>query len=64
MLFGTPPPDSVIKSGVFIQELVPIGNSLIGSFFVGIIPLLLVLILLGVFRIPAYYAALTGLIVW
>jgi glycolate permease len=64
MAFGPPPPDSVIQSGIFIQQLTPIGNSLIGSFFVGIIPLLVVLVLLGVFRVPAYYAASSGLIVW
>ncbi|CAO3645424.1 unnamed protein product [Mucor hiemalis] len=63
MAFGPPPPESIIQSGIFIQPLTPIGNSLIGSFFVGIIPLLLVLVLLGVFRLPAYYAAFSGLVV-
>ena len=48
----------------FVQELAPIGGSLVGSFFVGVIPLVLLLLLLGVFRMPAHYAAITGLIVW
>ncbi|KAI8641835.1 lactate permease [Parasitella parasitica] len=61
MALGVPPPDSVIKEGIFIQPLTPIGNSLIGSFFVGIIPLIVVLVLLGAFRVPAYYAAFSGL---
>lgn len=64
MTLGLPPPDSIVQSGIFIQQLTPIGNSLLGSFFVGIIPLLVVLVMLGVFRIPAYYASFTGLIVW
>jgi lactate permease len=64
MALGVLPPESVIKEGIFIQPLAPIGDSLIGSFFVGIIPLIAVLILLGVFRVPAYYAAFIGLFVW
>lgn len=48
----------------FVQELAPIGGSLVGSFFVGLIPLILVLVLLGAFRVPAHYAAFSGLIVW
>ncbi|KAI8144896.1 lactate permease [Fennellomyces sp. T-0311] len=47
----------------FVQELAPIRGSLVGSFFVGLIPLLLLLVLLGVFRVPAHYSALSGLIV-
>ncbi|CEP11964.1 hypothetical protein [Parasitella parasitica] len=49
--------------GVFVQQLTPIANNLVGSFFVGLIPLLLVLVLLGVFRVPAHYSSLAGLIV-
>lgn len=64
MAFGPPPPEDIVQSGIFIQQLAPIGNSLIGSFFVGILPLLVVLVLLGIFRVPAYYAAFTGLITW
>lgn len=64
MALGIPPPDSVIKEGIFIQPLTPIGDSLIGSFFVGIIPLIVVLALLGIFRVPAYSAAASGLFTW
>ncbi|KAI7867814.1 lactate permease [Spinellus fusiger] len=56
-------PASVYEEGLFIHDLTPIGGSLVGSFFVGLIPLLLVLVLLGVFRLPAYLASLSGLIV-
>jgi glycolate permease len=51
-------------AGLFVQPLTPIGNSLIGSFFVGLIPLLLVLVMLGIFKVPAHFAALSGLVVW
>ncbi|KAI8366239.1 lactate permease [Blakeslea trispora] len=63
MAFEINIPDSIIKEGLFIQKLTPIGDSLIGSFFVGIIPLLIVLVMLGVFRLPAYISAFTGLVV-
>ncbi|KAG1453297.1 hypothetical protein G6F56_007611 [Rhizopus delemar] len=61
MAFGVLPPESIAKE-VFVQPLAPIGNSLIGSFFVGLIPLLLLLVLLGVFSVPAYYASFVGLV--
>ncbi|CAO3672047.1 unnamed protein product [Rhizopus stolonifer] len=61
MAFGVLPPESIAKE-VFVQPLKPIGNSLIGSFFVGLIPLLLLLVLLGVFSVPAYYASFVGLV--
>ena len=64
MAFETNIPDSILEKGVFVQRLAPIGESLIGSFFVGIIPLLIVLIMLGVFRLPAYLSAFSGLVVW
>lgn len=48
----------------FVQPLAPIGGSLVGSFFVGLIPLILVLILLGVLRMPAHYASFISLVVW
>lgn len=57
-------PTGPAVAGLFVQELTPIGGSLVGSFFVGIIPLLLVLVLLGVFRVPAHFASLAGLIIW
>ncbi|KAI9270354.1 lactate permease [Phascolomyces articulosus] len=49
--------------GLFIQPIAPIGDSLVGSFFVGVIPLVVVLVLLGVFRLPAHFSSLAGLIV-
>lgn len=58
------PPESIIKEGLFIQPIAPIGGSLIGSFFVGVIPLIIVLVALGVFRLPAHYSSLSGLTVW
>src|ERR1700676_4715092 len=48
---------------MFPQLLTPVGNSLGLSFLVAILPVLTVLILLGVFRRPAWQAALAGLIV-
>src|ERR1035438_7095286 len=48
---------------MFHQLLTPVGNSLGLSFLVAILPVLTVLILLGVFRRPAWQAALAGLIV-
>ncbi|KAI7860199.1 lactate permease [Circinella umbellata] len=51
------------EEGLFIQPIAPIGDSLVGSFFVGVIPLLVVLVMLGVFRIPAHFSSLAGLIV-
>ncbi|KAI8141185.1 lactate permease [Fennellomyces sp. T-0311] len=56
-------PQSAYDEGLFIQPIAPIGNSLVGSFFVGVIPLVVVLILLGVFRLPAHFSSLCGLIV-
>lgn len=49
--------------GLFAQPLTPIAGNLVGSFFVGLIPLLLVLVLLGIFKVPAHFASLSGLIV-
>ncbi|KAI9277127.1 lactate permease [Phascolomyces articulosus] len=57
----TAPPEAF--ENYFVQELAPIGGSLVGSFFVGVIPLILLLVLLGVFRMPAHFAAISGLIV-
>ncbi|CAO3627506.1 unnamed protein product [Cunninghamella echinulata] len=58
-----PIPPSAYEEGLFIQELKPIGDSLVGSFFVGLIPLLIVLVMLGGFKTPAHYASGAGLIV-
>jgi glycolate permease len=57
-------PANATTAGLFVQELAPIGGSLVGSFFVGLIPLLVVLVMLGVFKIPAHYSSFAGLIVW
>jgi L-lactate transport len=48
---------------MFHQLLAPVANNLFLSFLVGLIPILVVLILLGVVRRPAWQAALAGLIV-
>ncbi|KAI8579840.1 hypothetical protein K450DRAFT_294653 [Umbelopsis ramanniana AG] len=56
-------PANATTAGLFVQELAPIGGSLVGSFFVGLIPLIVVLVMLGVFRIPAHYSSFAGLVV-
>jgi lactate permease len=48
---------------MFHQLLTPVGNSLGLSFLVAALPVLVVILLLGVFRRPAWQAALAGLIV-
>ena len=48
---------------MFHQLLVPVFGNLFLSFLVGSIPILVVLILLGVLRRPAWQAALAGLVV-
>ncbi|HEX9132971.1 MAG TPA: L-lactate permease [Ktedonobacteraceae bacterium] len=48
---------------MFHQLLVPVANNLFLSFLVGIIPILVVLVLLGVVRRPAWQAALAGLVI-
>ncbi|KAI9316721.1 lactate permease [Dichotomocladium elegans] len=55
------PPEAY--ASYFVQPLAPIGGSLVGSFFVGLIPLFLVLIFLGVVRLPAYASAFISLVV-
>src|SRR5438132_4195351 len=47
---------------MFHQLLAPVAGSLFLSFLVGFIPILVVLVLLGVVRLPAWQAALVGLI--
>lgn len=54
---------NVTEDGLFHQSLTPIGGSLAGSFFVGIIPIFVVLILLGVVRLAAWIASAVGLAV-
>jgi lactate permease len=48
---------------MFHQLLTPVGGSLFLSFLVGMIPIAVVLVLLGIVRLPAWQAALAGLIV-
>lgn len=48
---------------MFNQILEPVGGNLFLSFLVGFIPILVVLVLLGIVRRPAWQAALAGLIV-
>jgi lactate permease len=48
---------------MFQQLLTPVGGSLGLSFLVAVLPIVAVLVLLGVFRRPAWQAALAGLIV-
>ncbi|HKQ11462.1 MAG TPA: L-lactate permease [Rhizomicrobium sp.] len=48
---------------MFHQLLTPVGDSLLLSFLVASIPIVIVLVMLGVFQRPAYQAALAGLIV-
>jgi lactate permease len=48
---------------MFHQLLTPVGRSLALSFLVAALPVVVVLLLLGVFRRPAWQAALAGLIV-
>ncbi|KAI8885399.1 lactate permease [Backusella circina FSU 941] len=63
MSYGVPPPQDVLNSGVFVQPLAPINNSLVASFFVGIIPLVLLLIFLGLLHLPAYIASVFSLFI-
>ena len=46
---------------MFAQLLTPIGDSLALSFLTAVLPVLTVLVLLGVFRRPAWQASLAGL---
>ncbi len=48
---------------MFHQVLAPVANNLFLSFLVGFLPIIVVLILLGVVRRPAWQAALTGLVI-
>jgi lactate permease len=48
---------------MFHQLLAPVANNLFLSFLVGFLPIIVVLVLLGVVRRPAWQAALTGLVI-
>ena len=51
-----------LADGEFTQSLDPVGGSLTASALVGIIPLLVVFVMLGVLKTKAYIAALGGVI--
>jgi len=48
---------------MFHQLIDPVGHNLFLSFLVGFIPIVVVLVLLGIVRLPAWQAALAGLLV-
>ena len=48
---------------MFHQLLTPVGDSLLLSFLVAVLPIAVVLVLLGVLRRPAWQASLAGLVV-
>jgi len=50
-------------TSMFHQILVPVADNLFLSFLVGFIPIIVVLVLLGVVRRPAWQAALAGLVI-
>jgi lactate permease len=52
---------AVHQAADFTQQLAPVGGSLAVSALVGLLPLLVVFVLLGVVRAKAYVAALAGL---
>ncbi|WP_088282311.1 L-lactate permease [Kineosporia sp. A_224] len=54
-------PSTVHQAADFTQQLAPVGGSLAVSAVVGLLPLLVVFVLLGVVRAKAYVAALAGL---
>ena len=47
---------------MFHQLLTPVGNALLPSFLVAVLPIATVLALLGILRRPAWQASLAGLI--
>jgi lactate permease len=47
---------------VFAQPLTPVGNSLLLSFLVAVVPIAVALVMLGVLRRPAWQASLGGLV--
>jgi len=48
---------------MFRQLIDPVAHNLFLSFLVGFIPIVVVLVLLGIVRLPAWQAALAGLVV-
>src|SRR5437763_4985136 len=51
------------EAPMFRQVLMPVADNLFLSFLVGLIPIAVVLVALGILRLPAWLAALAGLIV-
>jgi lactate permease len=51
-----------MDDGLFHQLLTPIGDSLLLSFLVASIPIIVVLVMLGVFQRPAWQSSLAGLV--
>jgi lactate permease len=51
-----------MDDGLFHQLLTPIGDSLLLSFLVASIPIIVVLVMLGVFQRPAWQSSIAGLI--
>lgn len=47
---------------VFVQSLTPVGHSLLLSFLVAALPIVVALVMLGVLRRPAWQASLAGLV--
>lgn len=57
-------PSLALPSGtVFAQPLTPVGNSLLLSFLVAVVPIAVALVMLGILRRPAWQASLAGLLV-
>ncbi|CAN7497720.1 L-lactate permease [Trinickia sp. LjRoot230] len=56
-------PSMALPSGtVFAQPLTPVGNSLLLSFLVAVVPIAVALVMLGILRRPAWQASLAGLL--
>ncbi len=57
------PPSTALPAGIaFTQPLTPVGGSLLLSFLVAALPIVVALVMLGVMRRPAWQASLVGLI--
>ncbi|GLU33060.1 L-lactate permease [Trinickia caryophylli] len=56
-------PTTALPPGtVFAQPLTPVGNSLLLSFLVAVVPIAIALVMLGILRRPAWQASLAGLV--
>ncbi|WP_238413552.1 L-lactate permease [Alicyclobacillus tolerans] len=52
-----------LSHALFHQLLLPVAHATLPSFLVGLIPIAVVLVLLGILRVPAWIAALSGLVI-